>query len=48
MGSTGECLLHQVLREAIGLKNTLDGVTDPVGPVMHTSQHPCDGSSVVV
>ena len=57
MGSTGECLLYQVFGEAVGLENTLDvlefrlsrcGVTDPVGSVMHTSQHPCDGSLMVV
>ena len=24
MGSTGECLLHQALGEAIGLENTLE------------------------
>ena len=56
-GSTGECLLYQVLKEAVGFKNTLEvlefrlsqcGVTDLVGSVTHTSHHPCDGSLVVV
>ena len=59
MGSTGECLLYQVFGEAVGLENTLGvlefrlsrcDVTDLVGSVMHTTQHPCqcDGSLMVV